>query len=125
MVFRAVQANPEWTLLRLLEDLEARGPAKLLLESVRVHELVGFAVEASKLGLDWRAEQARQAKGPRFDALIHELLVEARGAVGPSYLLTRVGCSRWKLRGSLARLLEAGLVIRAGAGRGSVYQTRT
>ncbi|WP_146662087.1 hypothetical protein [Enhygromyxa salina] len=71
-----------------------------------------------------RLERASRASGEEFDACVVEVLGEAPRRVGAAYLRARLGGPRWKLLGSLRRLIAAGVVERTGVTSGTRYLLR-
>jgi len=66
---------------------------------------------------------AMRSNGEAYDALVLDAVASAGGgAVSASYLRVRVGGPRWKLQGSLRRLVEAGLVARNGVTSSTRYR---
>jgi hypothetical protein len=61
-----------------------------------------------------RRRRAQRLGGAQFDELVLEVLCEAQGDVGASYLRARVGGPRWKLQDSLGRLIAAGNAVKLG-----------
>jgi len=131
LVFRAIRAHPDWSLLDLVEHLDARAPVGAILSAVEISELslalaMRREVDAEpppSLSED-RLDAARHARGTSFDAIVHELLVEARGPVGARRLCEQLGTSRDKLRRSLLRLIDAGLAERTGSHNKTRYRAR-
>ena len=113
LVFRS---HPEWTLGQLLE-LDGTETGKWL-ERVRVGDLWTKAERVDLNGL----ARAMKLRGPEFDACVLDVIREAPGIVGASYLRFRVGGPRWKLQASLGRLTAAGEVQRSGTTSGTRYR---
>ena len=113
LVFRS---HPEWTLGQLLE-LDGTETGKWL-ERVRVGDLWTKAERVDLNGL----ARAMKLRGPEFDACVLEVIREAPGVVGASYLRARVGGPRWKLQASLGRLAAAGEVQRSGSTSATRYR---
>ncbi len=68
-------------------------------------------------------EQAKRLNGPAFDAHVLRAICSAGGEpVSASYLRARVGGPRWKLQGSLRRLVDAGEVERDGVTSSTRYR---
>ena len=68
-------------------------------------------------------ERAKRLTGEDFDACVLQAIESAGGrAVSASYLRVRVGGPRWKLLGSLHRLVEAGRVERKGVTSSTRYR---
>jgi hypothetical protein len=68
-------------------------------------------------------EQAKRLNGPAFDACVLRAICSAGGEpVSASYLRARVGGPRWKLQGSLRRLVDAGDVERDGVTSSTRYR---
>jgi hypothetical protein len=72
-----------------------------------------------------RQRRAQRLGGARFDQLMFEVLCEAQGDVGASYLRARLGGPRWKLQDSLGRLIAAGKVIKIGNTSATRYRVVT
>jgi len=69
-------------------------------------------------------EQAKRCNGETFDAFVLDAIVAASGrSVSASYLRVRVGGPRWKLQGSLKRLVDAGQVDRKGVTSSTRYRS--
>ena len=70
-----------------------------------------------------KLELAKRSHGIDFDELVHQTIAAAGGrAVSASYLRARVGGPRWKLQGSLRRLVEADHVDRFGVTSSTRYR---
>jgi hypothetical protein len=68
-------------------------------------------------------EQAKRLNGPAFDACVLRAVCSAGGQpVSAGYLRARVGGPRWKLQGSLRRLVDAGDVERDGVTSSTRYR---
>jgi hypothetical protein len=68
-------------------------------------------------------EQAKRLNGPAYDACVLKAICTAGGEpVSASYLRARVGGPRWKLQGSLRRLVDAGDVERDGVTSSTRYR---
>lgn len=89
-----------------------------LLSAVRVGDLPTGAGMRDR----FRLARARQASGPDFDAIVLEVVREARHAIGAKYLRERVGGPRWKLQSAMGRLEAAGLVRRTGERSTTLYR---
>ena len=113
LVFRS---HPEWTLGQLLE-LDGTETGKWL-ERVRVGDLWTKAERVDLNGL----ARAMKLRGPEFDACVLDVIREAPGIVGASYLRVRVGGPRWKLQASLGRLTATGEVQRSGSTSATRYR---
>lgn len=67
-------------------------------------------------------ELAKHSSGEVYDNFVYDAIVAAGGhPVSASYLRARVGGPRWKLQGSLRRLVEAGRVQRSGVTSSTRY----
>jgi hypothetical protein len=128
-VIRVIRSHPEWTLLQLREYAEGPGPGSTVLGSVTVHELrvcderdrVELPPDGGPPIQHARLENAKRARGDNFDAYMREVLGEVSRPVGAAYLRARLGGPRWKLLGSLRRLVDAGVVERTGATSATLY----
>lgn len=68
-------------------------------------------------------ELAKQSNGEAYDEFVHEAILAAGGRpVSASYLRARVGGPRWKLQGSLRRLVVSGRVHRNGVTSSTRYR---
>ncbi len=68
-------------------------------------------------------ELAKRSSGQDYDLLVYDAIVAAGDrAVGAGYLRARVGGPRWKLQGSLRRLVDAGQVERNGVTSSTRYR---
>jgi hypothetical protein len=68
-------------------------------------------------------EHAKRVSGEEYDALVLDVILGAKGRpVSASYLRARVGGPRWKLQGSLKRLVDAGSVQRKGVTSSTRYR---
>ncbi|MFV8755761.1 hypothetical protein ACNOYE_34855 [Nannocystaceae bacterium ST9] len=92
--------NPGLTLAQLTMFQPA------LLDRVRVGDLVRTD--------HTRRTKALALRGSEFDALVLEVIREAKGMVASGYIRDRVGGPRWKLQASLGRLVDAGHLARRG-----------
>lgn len=115
----ALRENPEWTLEDLDVSLSRGGPRAEALGRVTVRELVD-----ADTGPPVRLVIAKGLTGPDFDAVVHQVLVEARRFVRAGYVRARVGGPAWKVQQSLGRLAEAGLATRRGTTSNTVYEAR-
>ena len=67
---------------------------------------------------------AKRSTGAAFDAIVHEVLVDAGRPVRSSYVRVRVGGPHWKVHGSLQRLTEARRAKRSGNTSDTLYRAR-
>ena len=116
-VIIALHENPEWTLADLDARMDAGGPRAAALANLTVG-----ALRSAGSDPEVRRFVAQRAYGPRFDALVHAVLVEARRPVGAAYVRARLGGLRWKLQGSFRRLVSAGLAERSGTTSNTRYR---
>jgi hypothetical protein len=116
----ALRKTPCATLAEIRAFIEAGGEQGMWLGAVTIGELITPPPRTARgarpsLPIDrLRLNRAKRCTGADFDALVYEVLGEAGGCVGASTLRERVGGPRWKLQGSLRRLVEAGKVLRTG-----------
>lgn len=131
-IIRVIRSHPEWTLLQLHEYVEGPGPGSKMLGSLTIHELrfhddrdcVELPSDGGPPIQRARLEHAKRATGDGFDVCMREVLGEAPRPVGAAYLRARLGGPRWKLLGSLRRLVAAGIVERTGATSATLYALR-
>ena len=109
-------AHPQWSLENILGQVRRDDARSMVLGSITIGELVARAHGRPSERIDVeRLQRARAASGPAFDALVLEVIQEACGCVGASYVRARVGGPRWKLQASIRRLEESGAIKRTGA----------
>lgn len=119
-VLMVLRSHPEWTLEHLATLLAHDGARTPVLRKLTLGELLDDPGPAPTTdggpAIDYpRLQAAKQLGGRQFDELVHEVIAEANGrAVAAAYLRARVGGPRWKLQGSLRRLIAAGRVQRSG-----------
>lgn len=120
VLVRVIRSHPHWSLLELVEVIEAGGPAADGLAAMTISDLrtdpgrIRLLIDSGPpIDLD-RLERGERSSGEEFDALVLEVLTEASGAVATGYLRARVGGPRWKVQASLQRLEEAGQITRTG-----------
>jgi len=117
-IITVLRNMPRATLAEICAFCERGGDRAAQLGAVTIHELITpptlTAGDAGPYSDGVRLNRAKRCNREAFDALVYEVLVEAAGPVGASYLRARVGGPRWKLQGSLGRLAEAGKVTRRG-----------
>jgi hypothetical protein len=115
VVARTLRAHPEWLFANVAGIIERGGPRADALGRLTVAELAQADVGEVCPDIDrarrWRA---MQRNGAAFDRLVFEVLCEAPGPVGASYLRARLGGPRWKLQASLHRLLADEKIERTG-----------
>jgi len=122
-----LRSRPELTLEKLQDCFVGRYGDTL--RSITVGELIeldvdidlpedgGPPVDRSVL------ELAKHSNGEIYDGLVYDVIVAAGGhPVSASYLRARVGGPRWKLQGSLRRLVDAGKVHRNGVTSSTRYR---
>jgi hypothetical protein len=122
-----LRSRPDLTLDKLQDCFTGRYGATL--RTITVRELLetdtdielpddgGPLIDRSAL------EQAKRLNGPAFDACVLRAICSAGGQpVSASYLRARVGGPRWKLQGSLRRLVDAGDVERDGVTSSTRYR---
>ena len=122
-----LRSRPELTLEKLQDCFVGRYGDTL--RSITVGELIelhvdidlpedgGPPVDRSVL------ELAKHSNGEIYDGLVLDVIAAAGGhPVSASYLRARVGGPRWKLQGSLRRLVEAGKVHRNGVTSSTRYR---
>jgi hypothetical protein len=122
-----LRSRPDLTLDKLQDCFTGRYGATL--RTITVRELLetdtdielpddgGPLIDRSAL------EQAKRLNGPAFDACVLRAISSAGGQpVSASYLRARVGGPRWKLQGSLRRLVDAGDVERDGVTSSTRYR---
>jgi hypothetical protein len=123
-----LRSRPDLTLDKLQDCFTGRYGATL--RTITVRELLetdtdielpddgGPLIDRSAL------EQAKRLNGPAFDACVLRAICSAGGQpVSASYLRARVGGPRWKLQGSLRRLVDAGDVERDGVTSSTRYRS--
>ena len=122
-----LRAKPELTLEDLQDCFTGRHGATL--RTITVRELLDARVELELPEdggppIDRGAlEQAKRVNGTEYDAYVLRAVCSAGGRpVSASYLRARVGGPRWKLQGSLRRLVDAGEVERSGVTSSTRYQ---
>ncbi|PRQ06773.1 hypothetical protein [Enhygromyxa salina] len=122
-----LRSRPELT----LDQLQAcfTGRYGEILQTITIRELTD-----TKVALDLPSdggpvidrgalERAKRLTGEAFDACVLQAIQSAGGQpVSASYLRVRVGGPRWKLLGSLRRLVEAGQVERTGVTSSTRYR---
>lgn len=125
VLVRVLRSHPRWSLLELGTVIEAGGPAADALAELTISDLrsdparVRLLVDSGPpIDLD-RLDRGERISGEEFDQLVHEVLVEASGAVAAGYLRARVGGPRWKVQASLLRLEKAGKISRTGQTSGT------
>jgi hypothetical protein len=133
---QTLRMHPEWSLEELFGFIDrGRGLAPAL-GKLRVSDLFvepdGATLLADAMeprtpdeGVDPRRRmRAEQLEGELFDQLVLEVLREA-AEVKASYLRERLGGPRWKLQGSLGRLVRAGKASRSGTTSATTYSAGT
>jgi hypothetical protein len=122
-----LRSRPELTLDQLQECFAGQYGA--VLQTITIRELVETRVDLRLPDdggpvIDRGAlERATRLDGDEFDACVLQAIWSAGGrAVSASYLRVRVGGPRWKLLGSLRRLVDAGQVERTGVTSSTRYR---
>ena len=124
-----LRSHPEWTLGQVIEHVEKSGQHADAMRSLTIRELMEApgseplgVVDGEKRVNAWRLRQAQRATGSEFDRHVLQIIVEAGQFVGASYLRSRVGGPRWKLRASLRRLEVRGEIDRIGETSATQYR---
>lgn len=122
-----LRARPELTLEKLQDCFTGRYGETL--RSITVGELIELeaGVELPEDGgppIDRAVlELAKRSSGEDYDLLVYDAIVAANGrAVSAGYLRARVGGPRWKLQGSLRRLVDAQQIERHGVTSSTRYR---
>ena len=122
-----IRSRPDLTLDKLQDCFGGRYGATL--RTITVRELLETEVDIhlpddGGPAIDRAAlEQAKRETGEAFDACVMRAIWSAGGRpVSAGYLRARVGGPRWKLQGSLRRLVEAGEVERKGVTSSTRYR---
>ncbi|MFO7567987.1 MAG: hypothetical protein R6X02_35425 [Enhygromyxa sp.] len=123
-----LRARPELTLEKLQDCFVGRYGDTL--RTITVGELIeldaglglpddgGPPVDRSVL------ELAKHSNGEIYDDFVYQAIAAAGGhPVSAGYLRARVGGPRWKLQGSLRRLVDAGRIERKGVTSSTRYRT--
>jgi hypothetical protein len=125
---KLLHSHPEWTLGSVLAYANDSGPRSEILLGLTFRELLAGPAVVPEISEDGgpaidarRLARAQRAEGPKFDELVHAVLVEAGSPVAAVYLRARLGGPRWKLLASLRRLIAAGRAARSGMTSGSRY----
>jgi hypothetical protein len=122
-VARTLRAHPEWSLANVFGVIERGGPRAAALGALTIAELLEGSAITDAPSIDYvRRRRAMRCNGAEFDRLVLEVLCEAQGEVGASYLRARLGGPRWKLQSSLGRVVAAGKVIRTGTTSATRYR---
>jgi hypothetical protein len=122
-VARTLRAHPEWSLENLFGVIECGGPRADALGGLTIAELLEGGATTDAPSIDHvRRRQAIQQSGAEFDRLVFEVLCEVRDDVASGYLRARLGGPRWKMQGSLGRLVGAGKVVRSGTTSATRYR---
>jgi hypothetical protein len=122
-VARTLRAHPEWSLENLFGVIERGGPRADALGRLTIADLLDFgAIEGRPIIDHARRSRAMQQSGSKFDQLVLEVVCEALEDVAAGYLRARLGGPRWKLQGSLGRLVAAGKVVRSGTTSATRYR---
>lgn len=122
-----LRSRPELTLDKLQDCFAGRYGATLRTITIRELLETPTEIELPEDGgplIDRSAlEQAKRLNGPAFDECVLQAVRSAGGQpVSASYLRARVGGPRWKLQGSLRRLVDAGEVERDGVTSSTRYR---
>lgn len=127
-VARVLRSHPEWTLGEVVAYIDNGGHRSAALRSLPLRELLerpdgeieseddGPPIDAALLA------RATRATGAEFDDFVRHVLTEAPHPVGAAYLRARVGDPRWKLQGSVRRLIKNGIVERSGITSATRYR---
>jgi hypothetical protein len=129
-VLTVLRRHPEWTLGHVLRELERSGPRAPVLRDLTLGELFEDPDELDQIAAKTdggppvdrkRLEAAKKLTGADFDDCVRAVIDEAGSPVAASYLRVRVGGPRWKLQGSLRRLVSSGVVKRSGSTSATRY----
>jgi hypothetical protein len=130
-VVTVLRRHPEWTLGHVFSELESNGPRAPLLRDLTLGELFEDPGELDQIAAEAvggppvdrrRLEAAKKLAGAEFDECVRVVIDEAGSPVAASYLRARVGGPRWKLQGSLRRLVIRGVVKRSGSTSATRYR---
>jgi hypothetical protein len=129
-VLLVLRRHPEWTLGHVCRHLEQNGSRASLLRDLTLGELCEDPpLDPIRLADDGgppidrrRRAAAMKLSGEPFDECVRAVIDEAGMLVGAAYLRARVGGPRWKLQGSLRRLIDRGLVERSGTTSATRYR---
>jgi hypothetical protein len=122
-----LRSRPELTLEKLQDCFVGRYGDTL--RSITVGELIELDVdldlpEDGGPPIDRSVlELAKHSNGEIYDDLVFDVIAAAGGhPVSAGYLRARVGGPRWKLQGSLRRLVDAGKIDRRGVTSSTRYR---
>jgi hypothetical protein len=129
-VVAVLRRHPEWTLGHVFSEIQRSGVRAPLLRDLTLGELfedpeldqIAAASDGGPPVDRNRLRAAKQRSGADFDECVLAVISEAGGSrVGATYVRVRVGGPRWKLQGSLRRLVDAGAVRRSGSTSATRY----
>jgi hypothetical protein len=124
-VARVLRSHPDWTLGDVITYVDNGGRRAAVLRSLLIRELLDARLDEPvdhEPPIDHAAlEHAKRSAGAAFDELVRDAIAAAGRGVGAGYLRARVGGPRWKLQGSLRRLVDAGGVERVGVTSATRY----
>jgi hypothetical protein len=131
-VLTVLRRHPEWTLGHVFSELQQNGARAPVLRDLTLGELFEDPDELDQIAAATdggppvdrkRLEAAKKLAGAEFDECVRAVIEEAGSSpVAASYLRARVGGPRWKLQGSLRRLVDSGVVKRSGSTSASRYR---
>jgi hypothetical protein len=130
-VLVVLRRHPEWTLGHLFSEIQQNGARGHVLRDLSLGELfedpdhldqIASATDGGPPVDRKRLEAAKKLTSADFDECVRAVIDEAGSPVAASYLRARVGGPRWKLQGSLRRLVNRGVVERSGSTSGSRYR---
>ena len=114
-IVQVVRSHPDWTLAQVLELLTRTGAGSETLATITIGELLEPQIDPIRL------RRAERLTGPRFDALVLEVITRAGRPVGAGHVRARLGGPRWKLQASFRRLEAKGTIKRSGITSGVRY----
>jgi hypothetical protein len=116
----AIREHPEWTLANLLARMDRDDAHALALRELTVEDLtIAPAIGPVRLAI------AKRATGPKFDAMVHQVVLASTYPIKACELRARLGGPRWKLQASLGRLVDAGKIERIGVTSNTRYFANT
>lgn len=111
-----LREHPDWTLADVFARMDCADSHATALRDLTIRDLITPpAIGPVRLAI------ARRAKGPKFDAMVHQVVLASTHPVKACDLRARVGGPRWKLQASLGRLVDAGKIERTGRTAGTRY----